>query len=162
MKNTSYTVKVDEHHEWKYDDASFQIDSLGTGNKTYNVIHNGHSYSAELMSINHNAKQAKVKVNGRIHHITVTDDFDELIKKMGLTEKKGQLSGDIKAPMPGLVLEINVSEGQSVAKGDPLLILEAMKMENIIKAPADGVVSKILVKKGAPVEKGLLLMQIKD
>ena len=68
--------------------------------------------------------------------------------------------GEIHAPMPGLVLEINVSEGQEVEKGDPLLILEAMKMENVIKAPGNGIIKKIHVEKGNPVEKNELLVEL--
>ena len=62
--------------------------------------------------------------------------------------------------MPGLVLELNVEAGQTIAKGDPLLILEAMKMENVIKSAGEGVVEEILVKKGAAVEKGALLIKL--
>ena len=65
----------------------------------------------------------------------------------------------IKAPMPGLVLSILVEEGKEVKKGDALIILEAMKMENILKSPADGIVKKIAVKKGVPVEKNQLLIE---
>ena len=62
--------------------------------------------------------------------------------------------------MPGLVLEIQVQAGQTVSKGDTLLILEAMKMENVLKAAADGVIKSIHVQKGAAVEKGALLLEL--
>ncbi len=65
---------------------------------------------------------------------------------------------EVKAPMPGLVLDIRVSEGDEVKKGDPILVLEAMKMENIIKSPTDGVIKKINVKKGLAVEKNQVLI----
>jgi biotin carboxyl carrier protein len=65
---------------------------------------------------------------------------------------------ELKAPMPGLVLDIVVSEGQEVKKGDALVVLEAMKMENILKSPADVVVKKISVKKGTAVEKNQVLV----
>jgi len=60
----------------------------------------------------------------------------------------------LPAPMPGLILEVKVSDGDKVAKGDPLVIIEAMKMENVIKAPADGVVKTVNVAQGDSVEKG--------
>ncbi|MNF13023.1 Glutaconyl-CoA decarboxylase subunit gamma [compost metagenome] len=66
---------------------------------------------------------------------------------------------EIKAPMPGLVLNVIVESGQEVNKGDNLLILEAMKMENIIKSPSSGIVKKILVTKGDKVEKNEILIQ---
>jgi len=66
---------------------------------------------------------------------------------------------DIKAPMPGMVLNILVDEGQEVKKGDALIVLEAMKMENILKSPVDGVIKKIAINKGVAVEKNQLLIQ---
>ena len=65
----------------------------------------------------------------------------------------------IKAPMPGLILEINVSVGQEVKENDPLLILEAMKMENCFLSPRDGVIKSIAVEKGNAVDKGQLLIE---
>ena len=65
---------------------------------------------------------------------------------------------DLKAPMPGLVLEVSVEGGQQVSKGDGLLILEAMKMENVIKSPTDGVIKSISVNKGETVEKNQLIL----
>ena len=66
----------------------------------------------------------------------------------------------VKAPMPGTILAVQVSAGQSVKKGDVLFILEAMKMENEIMAPADGVIGSVSVSKGATVESGAVLCTI--
>jgi biotin carboxyl carrier protein len=68
--------------------------------------------------------------------------------------------GDLKAPMPGLVVDIPVKEGDTVSKGDTLVILEAMKMENALKAVADATVKKIAVTKGQAVDKNTLLIQL--
>jgi biotin carboxyl carrier protein len=65
---------------------------------------------------------------------------------------------EIKAPMPGLVLKLLVKEGDTVKKNDPVLILEAMKMENVIKSPGDATVSKIHAQEKTAVEKGQLLV----
>ena len=67
---------------------------------------------------------------------------------------------DIKAPMPGLILEVNVEEGAEVQEGDYLLVLEAMKMENTLTAPRDGVVKSVSIKKGETVEKNQLLIEM--
>lgn len=72
----------------------------------------------------------------------------------------GQGATKVNSPMPGTILDIKVSAGQSVTSGQVLLILEAMKMENEIKAPADGTVATIEVDKGASVETGTLLITL--
>jgi biotin carboxyl carrier protein len=66
---------------------------------------------------------------------------------------------NLKAPMPGLVLRMNVKVGDTVKKGDALLVLEAMKMENVIKAAGDGVVKKITATEKTAVEKGAVLIE---
>jgi biotin carboxyl carrier protein len=70
-----------------------------------------------------------------------------------------QAAKEIKAPMPGLIFDIKVKEGDEVKKGDAVLILEAMKMENILKSPGDGTVKSIKIKKGQSVEKNQVLIQ---
>ncbi len=84
--------------------------------------------------------------------------MDFLLQSMGLDTLNSKKINEIKAPMPGLVLDIKVSEGSVVKKGDVLLVLEAMKMENNLKSPADGIVKKIVAKKGTAVEKNQLLI----
>jgi acetyl/propionyl-CoA carboxylase alpha subunit len=64
----------------------------------------------------------------------------------------------LKAPMPGLVLEVMVGPGTEVKKGDPLLVLEAMKMENVLKAPTDAVIKDVIVEISAAVEKNQVLV----
>ena len=66
----------------------------------------------------------------------------------------------VAAPMPGTIVSVNVSEGQSVKSGDVLIVLEAMKMENEIKSPKDGTVSSVVVSKGESVDTGATLVTI--
>ena len=84
--------------------------------------------------------------------------MDLLLEKLGIDNAATQGKNDVKAPMPGLILDVLVDIGDEVKKGTPLLILEAMKMENIIKSPGDGLVSDVLVKVGASVEKNHTLL----
>jgi biotin carboxyl carrier protein len=93
------------------------------------------------------------------YEVKLKDKFDLLLEKMGFNNSAILEVKDIKAPMPGLIIDIKVEEGIVVKKGDPLIILEAMKMENIIKSPGEGVVKKIQVKKGDSVEKNQILIQ---
>jgi biotin carboxyl carrier protein len=71
----------------------------------------------------------------------------------------GSKINTIKAPMPGLIIDLKVQAGSTVKAGDPLLILEAMKMENIIKSSGEGIVKSVKVKKGDSVEKGEVLIE---
>jgi biotin carboxyl carrier protein len=87
------------------------------------------------------------------------DKFDLLLEKMGMNASASGKVNNIKAPMPGLIIDLRVKDGDLVKAGDPLLILEAMKMENIIKSPGEGVVKSVKVKKGAGVEKGQVLIE---
>jgi biotin carboxyl carrier protein len=98
-------------------------------------------------------------LNGQRQVINVKDRFDDLLQQLGMDSSSVRKDTSVKAPMPGLVLEVVVQAGQSVEKDSPLLILEAMKMENVIKSPGTGVVSKIHVQKGATVEKNAILIE---
>jgi len=83
-----------------------------------------------------------------------------MVDEMGLSVVEDATAGDVLAPMPGLILDIMVSVGDSVTAGDSLLILEAMKMENVIKAEADGVVKSVALAKGDTVEKNQLIIEM--
>lgn len=124
----------------------------------YHVLLNQKSYNVELVSINAENKTAIMKVNNRVYECEIKDQFDDLLKSLGLDNLSAKKINDIKAPMPGLVLKVLVTEGQEFKKGDNLLVLEAMKMENILKAPTDGVVKSIKIKPGDKVEKNEVLL----
>jgi len=87
---------------------------------------------------------------------------EELMERMGIEEGVGNHSLELRAPMPGKVLEILVEEGQSVEEGEAMLVLEAMKMENVLRAGTAGVVSTIGVQAGSAVEKEAVLISMAD
>lgn len=122
------------------------------------VLYEGHSVNVFVEGINREEKQVLLKVNGKRATISLTTEMDLLLKKMGLSALAAKKATDIKAPMPGLIHSISVSVGDEVAKGDVVLILEAMKMENVIKSPTDGVVKKIAVEPGQSVDKNQLMI----
>jgi len=124
----------------------------------WHIINNLHSYNVEVISFNAAEKTAKIKVNNNIYKVSAKDQYDVLLDKLGLSNLNSAKISEIKAPMPGMVLKVFVSEGMSVKKGDNLFILEAMKMENIIKASADVTVKAVKTGPGEKVEKGQVLM----
>jgi biotin carboxyl carrier protein len=105
-------------------------------------------------------KRSLIRLKGKKFQVTIADEYDQLVKKMGLSEFASRKVADVMAPMPGLVLEVLVDDGDEVEEGTPLIILEAMKMENVIKATGSGVVKKVIVEKEAAVEKGQLLIEL--
>jgi biotin carboxyl carrier protein len=140
--------------------ASHQLDAVQTGEGQYHILHNGKPYRAEVVSVDKQAKEVSLKVNGKLHTVKLQDEHDLLVKKMGLNINLVHKISAIKAPMPGLVLSILVEPGQAVLQGEPMLILEAMKMENVIKSPGEGTVKKVVVSKGKPVDKGEILIEM--
>lgn len=129
-------------------------------NGTFSILANGKSYQAVVDHMDRAAKQLKVKVNGNTYELAIKEPIDQLLQKMGLNIGSAKKVEAIKAPMPGLVLKIMVEEGQQIRKGDPVLILEAMKMENVFKAPADATVKAIKVTERKAVEKGEVLIEL--
>lgn len=123
----------------------------------YHVIKDNQSYNVELMEEVDGKR--RVKVNGNIYETETIDKFDELLKSLGMEKGGGSKVNELKAPMPGLVLEVNVQIGTQLHKGDRVMVLEAMKMENVIKAPADVTVSSIDVEEGQTVEKNQVMVR---
>jgi biotin carboxyl carrier protein len=124
----------------------------------FHILHNNNSYKAEIVKIDTATSTFTLKINGRIYTVNLKSKFDLLLEKMGMTNSTAGKVNSIKAPMPGLIIDLRVKEGDEVKAGDTLIILEAMKMENSIKSPGEGVVKKVSVKKGDSVEKGQLLI----
>ena len=136
-----------------------EIDSLLISPGKSHWLYNNRSYRIELLEKGEN-KTVKVRVNGRIITVRLKDKIDVLLKELGMDSMNALKVNDLKAPMPGLVVDIKVAEGQQVKKGDTIIVLEAMKMENALKAPADATVKKIAAVKGTAVEKNQVLVYL--
>ena len=126
---------------------------------SYHVIQNLRSYNAEVISFDSVTKTAEIKVNDHTYHLSAKNQYDVLLEQLGFNTLDSAKVSELKAPMPGLVLKIFVQEGDVIAKGENLFILEAMKMENIIKAPAVVTIKNIKIQPGDKVEKGQVLIQ---
>lgn len=137
-----------------------QKDILALPDAAYNIIEGDRSYVAQVTAADLEAKRITVTIDGQDYQVQISDPLDQLIQEMGLTVAAGTGEKEIKAPMPGLVLQLMVEEGQTIQKGDSLLILEAMKMENVLKATTDGTVQSIKVTQGAPVDKNQILIEL--
>jgi len=135
-------------------DASMQPNGL------VSVLFNGKSYTAIIESINRKNKEVSLRVNGQVYKTTIKEPIDLLLSNMGLDMSAMQKAEPIKAPMPGMVLKVLVTVGQQINKGDGLIVLEAMKMENILKATATATVKSIKATERTAVEKGAILIEL--
>lgn len=123
------------------------------------IIHDGKHYQARVIAYQPDSKKMTLSFNGRVVELSFKDDSDVLLEKLGMTATAASKVKQLLSPMPGLITEVRVKEGQSVVAGDPLLVLEAMKMENVVKATAPGTVTVIHVQKGDRIEKGSVLIE---
>lgn len=137
-----------------------QMDWKPLRENVYHLILNHQSYTIELLDADAAGKTLALLINGRKTEVQLKDAFDQLLSQLGFDLAAANKVNDVKAPMPGLVLNIFVEPGQAIKKGDSLLVLEAMKMENVLKSPGDGTVTKVMVKAKDKVEKNQVLLHL--
>lgn len=158
--NDSYQLKVNSDLVLESSVLENQnIDLVQIDKKNLHVLKNNQSFRAEIVSEQFNDRSYTIAVNGNNYTVKIQNDLDLLINEMGFSLANTKQINSVKAPMPGLILEINVSVGQEVAENDNLLILEAMKMENNLSSPRAGIIKSISVSKGDTVDKGQLLIE---
>jgi biotin carboxyl carrier protein len=138
---------------------NFEWDIHTVSDGYFHILYNDKSYRAEIVKTEMETKTITVKINGRNYTVGLKDKFDLLLEKMGMNQALAGKVKSIKAPMPGLIIDLKIKAGDVVKQGEPLLILEAMKMENIIKSPGEGTIKNVKVKKGDSVEKGQVLIE---
>ena len=158
--SNSYKVKVIENFNFDVSQTTAQnLDAVSVAKNKFHILHNWQSVKAEIIATDFNAKKYSIKINNNVYEVSIANALDQLIKEMGFEVGASKQVNAIKAPMPGLILEVSVTEGQEVEENDPLLILEAMKMENSIVSPRSGKIKSVTAIKGAAVEKGQLLIE---
>ena len=157
----NYNIQVDKEYNFDWTTgANDAISIVPLDENTLSIIFNNKVYEVSCEAADINSKSFQVKVNGAFHTVTLQDDLDILIHKMGMKIVSKRISDNILSPMPGLLRQVNVQVGDKLEAGHPVLILEAMKMENILKAAGNGIVKEIHVSPGQTVEKGQLLITI--
>ncbi|MGW8122870.1 biotin/lipoyl-containing protein [Roseivirga echinicomitans] len=163
-----YKVSLKENHESEVEfkdnnillnGSEFQWNISKTSKGKFQIIKDDQHYNAEVISFDKELKVVEIKINNQIYNVAVKDKMDQLLKKMGIASLNSSVLKDVKAPMPGLIHDILVQIGQEVRKGDQLMILEAMKMENVLKSPGSGAIKSIEVEKGNSVEKNQILIK---
>ena len=159
-KNTLYKIKV---NEFEFEFSEEQVNAFDIVKKSafeFNLLKDRRSVNAKLLQADNTAKNSTIEIEGEIYTVTIRDELDQLLENMGFGLAKCKQVKEIKAPMPGLVLEIAVAEGQQVSEGDKILILGAMKMENSIVVNVNATIKRIAVTAGDAVEKGQILVEL--
>jgi biotin carboxyl carrier protein len=158
-------VKVNNKHTYSVDQQSDKYLINGAlkswhihkrDDHNYQIIFNNRSF---LANVTREDGLLKIQINQKTYLLEIQDEQELMLEKLGIETKSARRTDEIKAPMPGLIVEVLVDKGDVVKAGQPLLILKAMKMENIIKSAHDGVVNDIFVKKDQIIEKDAVMLQ---
>jgi biotin carboxyl carrier protein len=145
-------ARVDDTHEFEFTQDQIQdLDAQKTSGGAYHLLVNHKSVTSKIIESDFLNRTYTVKINSNLYKVEISN---------GLSLSALKVINDVKAPMPGMILDIMVSEGQEVKEGDNLLVLEAMKMENTILAPRDAVIKSISIAKGKTVTKNEVLIEM--
>ena len=153
-----YTIEIINRNLILVDGIPYEVDFASiSGQPVYSMLVDGKSYEGYMYA---NDDAWEVLLQGMLYNVHVEDERERRLRQ-ALGEGPAQ-HGEfhLKAPMPGLVMAVPVEDGQQIAKGDVLLILESMKMQNELKSPRDGKVSRIRVKVGDSVERKQTLLTV--
>jgi biotin carboxyl carrier protein len=158
INGAEYTVEILDEKHIRLNGQEYEIDfTQVSGQPIYSLLMNGESFEAYVYR---DEETWEVLMGGRQYRAQVEDEHQ---KRLRLAAGSGPAQSGpyhLKAPMPGLVVKVPVEEGQEVHKGDVLLILESMKMQNELKSPRDGVVRRIRVQPGESVEQKQTLLSV--
>lgn len=156
-----YQIKHQSKEDFlELDPKDFNWDLVQLEEQAFHILYQNRSYTARVISADYTSKSFEVRIGQNTYTLAAKDRFDLLAERLGFEKVGAAKVNDIKAPMPGLLLDLMVEVGQEVKKDEAVLILEAMKMENVIKAPADAIIKTIKVDKGAAVEKNQVLIEL--
>ena len=156
-----YKVKVNNSSEFNFNlDQLNKLNIVQATKPIYHILENNKAMVAEVIHNDFDSKSYTIRVNSNNYTVKIENQLDQLIKELGFSVGSSKKLNDIKAPMPGIIIGIEIKKGDQLKEGDTLLILEAMKMENAIICPKDATVKSILVKTGDTVEKNKLLIEL--
>lgn len=155
----SYEIDENQSKDLLLNGEIVKWDKISSGTTGYHILRNNKGYQVEVISVSKEDKMATIQVNGNRYDIELKDQYDTLLENLGMASMNVKKNNDYKAQMPGLIIDIRVAVGDEIKKGDPLIVLEAMKMENIIKSSDDVTIKSINVEVGEAVEKKQVLIE---
>lgn len=156
----NYVLRVDNNYDFQLEPERIEnLDIVSTSDTTAHAIVKNQSYHIKFIDSDFQKKTYTIEIDGTVHQVVIDTPLDQLIKEMGLSLGSVQTDDEVYAPMPGIILEVHVKEGDSVSEGDYLCVLEAMKMENALTAPRSGIIKSVTISEGETVDKGKLLIE---
>jgi biotin carboxyl carrier protein len=141
--------------------SDFHVESINIDEKSVSLRVNGIKYHCRILKKYPEDNTYFIKVNGKLIALEKKYHYDDAVSKISKYTKSDQKVNQLLSPMPGLILEIQTTVGSEVKKDDPLMILEAMKMENVLCSPVDGIIEEIVVSPKQTVEKNSVLIKFK-
>ena len=158
VEDKQFLVEIIDEKHVSVDGKVYEVDFESvSGQPVYSLIVDGKSHESYVAPGDHDWQ---VLIRGRLYPVTVEDEREKRLRSAagGGVAETGEFH--LRAPMPGLVVAILVTEGQAIKKGQVLLILESMKMQNELKAPRDGTIGRVRVKAGETVEQKQTLLSV--
>ncbi len=158
VEGRQFSVEIVDEKHVSVDGKVYEVDFESvSGQPVYSLIVDGRSHESYIYP---GEDSWQVLLRGRLYPVLVEDEREKRLRSAagGGVAETGEYH--LRAPMPGLVVAVTVAEGQEVKKGQVILILESMKMQNELKAPRDGTMGRIRVKAGESVEQKQTLLSI--
>lgn len=152
-------MKASINHSLDYlFDDNLDWDCVEIKDNQFHIIYKNKSIVADIVTVDSSQKTVEILIHNRLYTVVIQDHYDLLLNQLGMAVDSNKKDDEIKAPMPGRILDILVSIGDDVSQGENVIVLEAMKMENIIKSPRQGTIKSIGIQKGQSVEKNTVLL----
>ena len=158
VEDKQFLIEIIDEKHISVDGKVYEVDFESvSGQPVYSLIVDGKSHESYVAP---GDQDWQVLLRGRLYPVTVEDEREKRLRSAagGGVAETGEFH--LRAPMPGLVVTILVEEGQTIKKGQVLLILESMKMQNELKSPRDGVIGRLRVKPGETVEQKQTLLSV--
>jgi biotin carboxyl carrier protein len=157
--NKPSKVLVNNNQEFTIEEETINdLDILKQSASDYHLLHKQKSIRATVIASDFNDKTYSIRINSNTYEVKIQTLLDDLIKKIGYSIGSAKIINSISAPMPGIIIGVNIKKGQKVKERDTLLILEAMKMENAILCPKNAKIKEVFVSIGETVDKNKLLI----
>jgi biotin carboxyl carrier protein len=158
VNGKDFSVEILDEHNVKVDNKIFEVNFISIADQpVFSLIMDGKSFEAYVYP---GDDDYQVLLQGRSYSVKVEDEREKRLRAAGGSTVSQSSEYHLKSPMPGMVVSLPIEEGQPVTKGQVLVILESMKMQNELKSPRDGTLARVRVKPGDSVEQRQPLLSV--